>query len=1178
MIKRLFALILILGNVLGICAEELPQVSDNSNEYWYYLKFTQGNYVVASDGDGIVCKSAIPTGKHSQLWKVVGNATSGYTLTNRLGMTLYAAATTQGSEIRAAATPGSLSLFKFNKTGSNYTISPATNTSQSLNCWGGMGFGNDIKLYDSSDANAPMTFIAEKDMNPYEQIFPIIPYPASAYPTYCGELDMKKVESITYFNDSTKTLAQQFANDLSCTAGITLTLTFEANADVETNDEHPMIVMLRDASMKSEAYYLEVCSGGVTVKANDYGGFFNAMQTLRQLLPAAIYGREKQEDLDWTCTSAAITDEPKLKYRGFHFDVSRHFFDKDEIKKLLDVASIYKLNRFHWHLTDDQGWRIEIPEYPKLTTVGAVRKRSLTINDPTNGTEFYDDTEYGRGMYYTLDDLREIVAYAKERNIEIIPEIDMPGHMVAAIAAYPELSCDPSREYEVRAAKGISTEVLNVGKDEVIDFLKCVLGHIAEVFPYEYIHIGGDECPTTAWQNNAECLQRVTDEGLSGVGQLQSWLVEQIGTFLRDEYGKRVVVWDELLSNWNSKFTIQPLVMCYRGMQYTSQAADKGFQSIAVPSYPMYFDLLQMKPDKLEINSPYYGGYGDGSVNTVENVYNFNPLSNVSGRENYVLGTQAALWTESCPTNEAAEYCLYPRLLALSETGWLPTSKKDFSSFYQRLQHHAKILDAKQIFYAPHYIETPDLTPAETALKEAETLVEASVPGAVGHVSQEVCDELTDAINALKADLNNASALNTLQTKINAFKTAPIVLPQEGKTYKIVSASTYFRNHYEGSVLYADGNELKIHYTEQTEPEELWEFLPQADGTYKMLNTLNHLQVTMQSKANGSVAFGKTGSKISIRHASKPAGGFSCIPGVVNIKTGKYNLYAQISGVTVTNLDSALCYPGTWRIIEVIDYTTRVQGLLNKAQHIIETSNGSRVGDPTVSALEFLRKNVYEAAQAFLNKGNVSLEEYNELAEKYMEFLNMPRVSMLDAIDENYYYQLQNAYFTDYYACGNSSNNCIEPKNMSTSDGMKWSMKKQSDGTIYIENKLTKTCAYVASNAAEQKLLLGKNYKWSLREVTTDQGNAAIAVVDGSNTYSWYTNPSAWNYVLLKPYDWGASVWNFVKTNDAVPTGISPIVETNTEASAAYYDLQGRPVSNIQNKGVYIKNKKKILK
>ena len=168
-------------------------------------------------------------------------------------MTLYAAATTQGSEIRAAATPGSLSLFKFNKTGSNYTISPATNTSQSLNCWGGMGFGNDIKLYDSSDANAPMTFIAEKDMNSYAQIFPIIPYPASAYPTYCGDLDMKKVESITYFNDSTKTLAQQFANDLSCTAGITLTLRFEANADVETNDEHPMIVMLRDASMKSEA-------------------------------------------------------------------------------------------------------------------------------------------------------------------------------------------------------------------------------------------------------------------------------------------------------------------------------------------------------------------------------------------------------------------------------------------------------------------------------------------------------------------------------------------------------------------------------------------------------------------------------------------------------------------------------------------------------------------------------------------------------------------------------------------------------------------------------------------------------------------------------------------------------------------------------------------------------------
>ena len=193
----------------------------------------------------------------------------------------------------------------------------------------------------------------------------------------------------------------------------------------------------------------------------------------------------------------------------------------------------------HWHLTDDQGWRVEIPEYPKLTEVGSIRSGSFVSPGDGSG-KFFDDTEYGRGMWYTQEDLKEIVAYAKERYIDILPEVDFPGHMVAAITAYPNLSCDPSKKYSVRLDSGISQDVLNVGSDEVIDFLKCILDNLAKIFPYQYIHFGGDECPTTQWSTNADCLKRVADEGLSGVEELQSWLVEQLGVYVKEKYNKDI--------------------------------------------------------------------------------------------------------------------------------------------------------------------------------------------------------------------------------------------------------------------------------------------------------------------------------------------------------------------------------------------------------------------------------------------------------------------------------------------------------------------------------------------------------------------------------------------------------------------------------------------------------------
>ena len=1177
MMKKSVILFISLLLANAVSAAGFPNLSNSDNEYWYYLKFTQGVYVVASNGEDAVCKAAIPTGKSAQLWKVEGSASDGYTFTNKLGLQLYAVGTAQGSEIRAGRSPQSLQKFKINTRGSNYTITPFSNTGQAFNCWGGMGFKNDIKLYDSGDANAPMEFIAEGKMAMENALFPIVPYPQSIELTNCGNLDLHYLEGIIYVNDSTKMLAERFARDLGRTAGIDVAL-FSEPTEVSAREdyEHPYMQLILESNMKKDSYSLSICRTSIKLRASDFGGFFNGFQTLRQMLPSAIYGKKPCINEDWSLASQVIWDEPLMSYRGFMLDVSRHFFDKEEVKKLIDVASIYKLNRFHWHLTDDQGWRIEIPEYPKLTTVGAIRAGSMQSYDATNKTSLYDDTEYGRGCFYTLDDLREVVAYAKERNIEIVPEIDMPGHMVAVVAAYPELSCDPSKTYSVRIPGGISTDVLNIGKDEAIDFLKCVLGHIAEVFPYEYIHIGGDECPTTAWQNNADCKRRIQEEGLSGVNDLQPWLVQVIGSFLSENYGKKVMAWDEVIDHWNSSYTIDPLIMAWHEGR-AKAAADKGFKSVFTPSPRYYLDQLQITPSQLEIDAPYMGGYGDGTISSVERIYSFNPHAEVSGRESFVVGTQANLWTETCTSNREAEYCFYPRLLALSEVAWLSASKRNFPGFYARLQSQDEVLDEKEIFYAKHYIEPDDLTPAEQAIAEAEKYLEESVPDAVGYPNQSAYNALQQAVESLKNDMENASKLANLTSEIDNYKNAPIVLPEDGKIYKINSAATHFRTRFNGSSLYAKGeNGVYVHYTPQTEPEELWEFKKQANGTYQIVSVFTEKQLSM---SNSEVKTADSGTNFTVAKATKAAGGYTYIPGVVNIKNGSHNIYAKLSGSTISiiaNTDGSLCYPGTWRIEEVTDYGLWLQKLVEKSELIIETANPHEIGQPTEEALQFLREKVVDSGRNALN-GTVSRETYLAFVALYEQFQKMEKTTVEDAIDEGYYYHIRNAYFTDYYACADAD--AVLPKKFADEDAYKWSFTKNADKTFYISSKTSENRAFVASSAAEQRVQLGQDYKWTLKLVTTDQGNSAIAIVDASGAYSWYTNPSAWNYILLKPYDWGASVWELIKTTENTTTGIESIGNGQlTIDNSAVFNLQGQRVATPK-KGVYIQNgKKKVVK
>lgn len=1171
--KRYYFLLFLVSLFQSLHAADFPRVSTDSQEYWYYLKFTQGTFVVASDGDGQICKAGIPSGRKAQLWKIERPSSSGYTFTNKLGLRLYVTGTSQGSEVRASANPTSLYLFKINTSGNNYTITPSTNTGQSFNSWGGMGLRNDIKLYDSSDANAPMTFLAESDLSQVSPPISVVPYPSSVTMKE-GVFNLRQLSAITYFSDSTALLARRLANDLQRTAGIEVEVKEEAGSGM-------CLSLLPDASIATEGYRLTVQDSGISIEASDFGGFFNGLQTLRQLMPPAIFGKASVPDAKWEVPQLVISDTPAMSHRGFHFDISRHFFDKDEVKKLLDMASVYKLNRFHWHLTDDQGWRVEIPEYPLLTTVGAIRKASLTVYDPSAGIRFFDDTEYGRGCFYTLDDLREIVNYARERNIQIIPEIDMPGHMTAAIVAYPELGCNPEKKIEVMTEGGVSRDVLNLGKDETLDFLKCVLGHIAEVFPYELIHIGGDECPTNAWQENADCQRRIKNEGLSGVNDLQPWLVEKLGVFLRENYGKNVVVWDELLANWKSNYTTKPVVMSWRGVEYARQAADKGLYSIMVPTRPLYFDLLQYPSDKLEIDCPYMGGYGDGSVNTIENVYNFNPRSTVSGREQYVLGTQANLWTESCTSNREAEYQYYPRLLAVSEIAWLPNNKKNFISFYYRLQNQASVLDAKEITYAPHYIEPKELTPVEEAIKEATDILSKSVSGGVGYPQSSEYDALQQALSNLQANPENETLFEALRLQLQAYKDAPIVMPEDGRLYQIVSASTYFRNRFEGSTLYIKGKQLSIHYTPQTDLEEMWKFVQQDDGSCQIVSVASGNAITLSQSASASAKIDKeTGSSLVIRKATKPAGGFTYIPGVVNIKSGNYNLYAQISGrnLTITSsLDSTLCYPGTWRIVEITDYRYWLTQLLEKAERQYdELSDRPEVVKET---LDFLAQIVDDARQ-LLSQDEVSQQEYVDLAQRYAQYLTMSEVDPYYTIDTSYYYNIRNAYFTNYYAAANTSGNGILPKSFSSDNRFKWYFVKNDDGTVRIVNKQTQTSAYVASSVEEQRLQLGRDYAWKLREVTTDQNNTGVAIVDDSDQYSWYINPSAWTYVLLKPYDWGASVWELIKTSEEIPTGIEELHSSSEfeVQSSEVYDLAGRKVTSSLPKGVYISNRKKIVK
>ena len=1163
----LFLLGLFMG-VASVLAQGFPTISTDENTKWYLIQFMNGGNALTAENSGSQITTSAAMGSDAQLWKITGDATNGYTFTNKKGYTLYVNSAAKNQMVHANSNASGVTQFFIKETANSnysggYEIHPKGNTNISMNLWGGPSENRGVGLWDKNDQNNPVQFTEAVAFENQGKVS-IIPQPLNMT---VGEetFDFTKFTAIAYYGEQMKEHAEAFAAQLKKSAGISLEVkeAGEAAADGE-------IWFGTDATLAAEGYTLITSEKQIIIKASAFGGHLYGLQTLMQLLPREFFASELQSNVEWTIPAVEINDLPLLGHRGYMLDIARHFFNKEEVKKVLDIMVLYKMNRFHWHLTDDQGWRVEIPEYPKLTEVGAIRKASFSNAD---GQNFYDDTEYGRGMYYTLDDLKEIVDYAKARNIEIIPEIDLPGHMVAAVASYPEFSCDPTKEYEVRVDGGISHDVLNIGNEAVIDFLKCVLGHIATTFPYDYVHIGGDECPTEQWAKNEQCLALVQKLGLAGVHQLQSWLVEELGIFLKDNYNKDIIVWDELLANWNDNNKTKPVIMAWNSLNLSNTAAQRGLKSIIVPYSHLYLDFQQAQDADRPVDEPYNGGWG---VNTLDEIYSLNPLGALSGKEDFAIGVQGNMWTETTNDIDEVEYQLLPRMFALAEIGWLPSSKKNWTSFYKRLQSHDEILEFLDYTYAKYFIEPTEYTAEESAVMEAEDILAKSIRGGVGYPAAEVYD-------ALQAALNGGETA-AIQQAIANYKNAAITQPVEGKTYQIVSACTYFRQQYEGSTMYMKNNGVRFHYTPQTEPEELWQFVA-TDGGYIMKNLYNGNVLQMPGYNQKVSMVENGGTAVRIDKATVATGDFTYIPGVVTISavngysasvTGSVKrLSAQITGDVYAKDDAALCYNGTWKIVEVSDFTAQLAGLVKKCELIILTAKPGEIGQPSQEALEYLQNSVINPASQAVADGGVSEEQYNAYVALYHQFQMMPRTSMADALDLGAYYYIRNGYFTDKYAALNRSTKKVEPKAKGTADNFLWSFTKNADGTVRIYNKANGQAAYINNAADDQTVMVGKDYDWALVETTTDTGNKGIGIVSANGSSAWYTNPSSWSYILTKPYTWGGSVWTFEKSNVQVETSITEVKGESGNVKGIY-DLQGREVTAPSN-GIYIVDGVKTL-
>ncbi|MBK8362860.1 MAG: family 20 glycosylhydrolase [Bacteroidetes bacterium] len=443
------------------------------------------------------------------------------------------------------------------------------------------------------------------------------------------------------------------------------------------------VFVKRNSSMKPDEYTLNVDSMNIKIEGGTGAGVFYGIQTLIQLLPA---GRTTKLSV----AAVEISDQPRFSWRGMHLDVCRHFFTVKEVKKYLDYLAMYKMNVFHWHLTDDQGWRIEIKKYPKLTEIGGYRNGTL-IGHYSETPERYDTIRYGG--FYTQDEIKDVIEYAGTRHIQIVPEIEMPGHALAALAAYPMLACTPG-PFEVGKSWGVFKDVF-CPSELTFNFLQDVLTEVSELFPGKYIHIGGDECPKDRWKESSFCQELMKKEGLKDEHELQSYFVQRMGKFLQTK-NKKLIGWDEILEGGIAE---DATIMSWRGYAGGVTAAKQKHDVVMTPTAYCYFDYYQSASP----NEPLaIGGYLPLNM-----VYRFEPVADVltADESKYILGTQGNIWTEYIDTWKKLEYMAMPRMAALAEVAWTKKELKDYDGFARRLSSHTKLLSFLNVNYSKAFYD-----------------------------------------------------------------------------------------------------------------------------------------------------------------------------------------------------------------------------------------------------------------------------------------------------------------------------------------------------------------------------------------------------------------------------------------------------------------------------------------
>ena len=515
----------------------------------------------------------------------------------------------------------------------------------------------------------------------------LIPIPATLTPR-SGSFALGATTAIVAGNDL-RTHAELLRDQLRPATGLPLAIAPSGTGSRIALALDPALARLGD-----EGYRLTVNADEVAIRAAKPIGIRRGSQTLRQLLPPEVFRRAPIGGGSWSIPAVEIEDRPRFGWRGSHLDVGRHFMPKEFVLKHIDLLALHKFNVFHWHLTEDQGWRIEIKKYPKLTTVGAFRKDSMTA-PRTRDPALRKFSGRPHGGFYTQDDVREVVRYAAERGVAVVPEIEMPGHAMAAIAAYPELG-NTGEPIEVLTTWGITDHVLGV-TDNVLRFFEDVLDEVLGLFPSKFIHVGGDECPKTEWRNTPSAQERMKKEGLKDEDELQSWFIRHFDSWLAKR-GRRLVGWDEILEGGLAPGAT---VMSWRGEDGGVAAAKAGHDVVMAPQKPTYLDHSQ---SELATEPPGIGGH-----NSLEDVYAYQPIpKELSADEaKHVLGAQGQIWTEYMPDPKRVEYMAWPRLVALAEVLWSPGETRDWADFQKRLATHLERLAILDVHYRGRF-KPPD--------------------------------------------------------------------------------------------------------------------------------------------------------------------------------------------------------------------------------------------------------------------------------------------------------------------------------------------------------------------------------------------------------------------------------------------------------------------------------------